>query len=68
MFRLTLRAAVVLAAALLLCAALPLTHAQDSTPFRVYLTFEDGPTRAYTPQILDILAEYDAKATFFVNG
>ncbi|MCQ3932942.1 MAG: hypothetical protein DPW16_21030 [Chloroflexi bacterium] len=40
----------------------------DSGPFRVYLTFEDGPTAAYTPQILDILAEYNAKATFFVIG
>lgn len=37
-------------------------------PFRVYLTFEDGPTDAYTPQILDILAEYGAKATFLIGG
>lgn len=43
-------------------------HAQDNAPFRVYLTFEDGPTDAYTPQILDILAEYGAAATFFPNG
>jgi peptidoglycan/xylan/chitin deacetylase (PgdA/CDA1 family) len=42
--------------------------AQLSVPFRVYLTFEDGPTDAYTPEILDILAQYNAKATFFVNG
>lgn len=68
MFRLTLRAAAAVAVVLLLNAALPNVHAQVSAPFRVYLTFEDGPTRAYTPQILDILAEYDAKATFFVNG
>lgn len=40
----------------------------NSGPFRVYITFEDGPTAAYTPQILDILAEYNAKATFFVIG
>lgn len=40
----------------------------ESALFRVYLTFEDGPTDAYTPQILDILADYNAKATFFVNG
>ncbi len=45
----------------------PEAHA-DSGPFRVYLTFEDGPTAAYTPPILDILAEYNAKATFFVIG
>lgn len=42
------------------------TH--ENALFRVYLTFEDGPTDAYTPQILDILAQYNAKATFFVNG
>lgn len=34
---------------------------------RVYLTFDDGPS-AYTAEILDILAEYDVKATFFVVG
>lgn len=32
---------------------------------RVYLTFDDGPSK-YTDDILDILAEYDVKATFFV--
>ncbi len=42
--------------------------AQGIGPFRVYLTFEDGPTDAYTPQILDILAQYDAQATFFPNA
>lgn len=31
----------------------------------VYLTFDDGPS-AQTSKILDILDEYDAKATFFV--
>ncbi len=34
----------------------------------VALTFDDGPHPRYTPMILDILAEYDAKATFFVIG
>ena len=33
----------------------------------VYLTFDDGPS-IYTDEILDILAEYDVKATFFVIG
>ena len=32
---------------------------------RVYLTFDDGPS-IYTNEILDILKEYDVKATFFV--
>ena len=34
---------------------------------KVYLTFDDGPS-IYTDDILDILAEYDVKATFFVVG
>src|SRR6185369_851709 len=43
-------------------------HAQVSIPFRVYFTFEDGPTDSYTPQILDILTQYNAKATFLIAG
>ncbi|MCQ2452479.1 MAG: polysaccharide deacetylase family protein [Oscillospiraceae bacterium] len=31
----------------------------------VYLTFDDGPGR-YTAQLLDVLAEHNVKATFFV--
>lgn len=34
---------------------------------KVYLTFDDGPSDN-TEAILDILAEYDVKATFFVVG
>lgn len=34
----------------------------------VYLTFDDGPTKEITTQILDILKEYDVKATFFSLG
>ncbi len=34
----------------------------------LYLTFDDGPVRQVTPWVLDILAEYDAKATFFCVG
>lgn len=34
---------------------------------RVYLTFDDGPTDN-TAAILDLLAEYQVKATFFVVG
>lgn len=33
-----------------------------------YLTFDDGPSKHSTPEILDILSEYDIKATFFVLG
>ena len=34
----------------------------------IYLTFDDGPTTKYTERILDLLDEYDAKATFFQVG
>lgn len=34
----------------------------------VALTFDDGPHPATTPRLLDLLAEHDAKATFFVVG
>lgn len=34
----------------------------------VYLTFDDGPHPIYTPQVLDVLARYGARATFFVLG
>jgi len=34
----------------------------------VYLTFDDGPDPVYTNQMLDVLARYNAKATFFVLG
>ncbi|MER7779482.1 polysaccharide deacetylase family protein [Streptomyces sp. NPDC096191] len=32
------------------------------------LTFDDGPHPEYTPDILDTLAKYDVRATFFVCG
>ena len=34
----------------------------------VYLTFDDGPDPNHTPLVLALLAEYNAKATFFVVG
>lgn len=34
----------------------------------VALTFDDGPNEPYTSEILDILDQYDVKATFFVIG
>ncbi|MBC8264606.1 MAG: polysaccharide deacetylase family protein [Anaerolineales bacterium] len=35
----------------------------------IYLTFDDGPIDPqWTPQVLEALAGYDAKATFFVLG
>ncbi len=35
---------------------------------RCYLTFDDGPTKNITPQILDTLRKYNVKATFFQTG
>ncbi|HMR18009.1 MAG TPA: polysaccharide deacetylase family protein [Sphingobacterium sp.] len=34
----------------------------------IYLTFDDGPIPEITPWVLDILAQYNAKATFFCVG
>ncbi|UJF35818.1 polysaccharide deacetylase family protein [Paenibacillus hexagrammi] len=34
----------------------------------IALTFDDGPHPEHTAQILDLLKQYDAKATFFVVG
>lgn len=36
-------------------------------PGTVALTFDDGPS-PFTPGILELLSQYDARATFFVNG
>lgn len=33
-----------------------------------YLTFDDGPIPEVTPQVLEILARYQVKATFFMVG
>jgi peptidoglycan-N-acetylglucosamine deacetylase len=35
---------------------------------RVALTFDDGPAPDMTPEVLDVLAEYGVRATFFVIG
>lgn len=40
----------------------------DNENKRIALTFDDGPHYKYTDEILDILSEYDVKATFFVVG
>lgn len=39
---------------------------EETTPGIIYLTFDDGPG-PYTGRILDILAKYNIKATFFVT-
>ncbi len=40
----------------------------DRNERSVYLTFDDGPVPSSTPFILDTLAQYNAKATFFMVG
>ena len=40
----------------------------DASAKVLYLTFDDGPSMRYTPQILDILKREHVQATFFVVG
>lgn len=40
----------------------------DTGEKRVFLTFDDGPTKAVTPFVLDTLKKEDVKATFFLLG
>jgi peptidoglycan/xylan/chitin deacetylase (PgdA/CDA1 family) len=38
------------------------------SPSQIALTFDDGPNPAWTPRLLDILAEHKIRATFFMVG
>lgn len=40
----------------------------DTTEKRVVLTFDDGPIPEVTPWVLDVLAHYRIRATFFMVG
>lgn len=40
----------------------------DTSEKRVALTFDDGPHPRHTPRLLDLLAEKNARATFFLVG
>lgn len=42
-------------------------YADTEDTLKVYLTFDDGPSGS-SDRILDILDDYNVKATFFVNG
>lgn len=52
------------------CLGLPVgSAASSSNPQKIVaLTFDDGPSSQYTPQILDVLKENNVHATFFVIG
>ena len=39
---------------------------RDSVNPLVYLTFDDGPNPTATPELLDVLAREDVRATFFL--
>lgn len=42
-------------------------HVSGDGSRSIYLTFDDGPCQ-YTPQVLDILDQYNVKVTFFTVG
>ena len=46
----------------------PIYRCISTTEKVIALTFDDGPHPRLTAEILDLLAAYDAKATFFVVG
>ena len=45
-----------------------LANIYSSESKRVFLTFDDGPSKGVTPRILDILKQEGIKATFFLLG
>ena len=70
------RALLCLILCLLPCFVLTVRSAHEENVYRCHgnssmkisLTFDDGPHPHYTPEILDILKEYNVKATFFLIG
>ena len=44
-----------------------ITRVETTEPV-VALTFDDGPDPMFTPRLLDVLREHDAKGTFFMVG
>lgn len=49
------------------CAAILPANAETETK-QIALSFDDGPNTYTTPQVLDVLEEYDARASFFLIG
>lgn len=45
-----------------------ITKKETATKKVVALTFDDGPNSMYTPEVLELLDRYNAKATFFCIG
>lgn len=48
--------------------SVPKTLDDSRTPMKLSLTFDNGPDIDLTPRVLDTLAEFEVKATFFVLG
>ncbi|MGP2435963.1 polysaccharide deacetylase family protein [Streptomyces sp. JW3] len=48
--------------------AASIVHASDQGTRGVNITIDDGPDPVWTPQVLDLLAEYGVKATFCMVG
>jgi peptidoglycan/xylan/chitin deacetylase (PgdA/CDA1 family) len=46
----------------------PIDSATNASGITIYLTFDDGPYAGRTDSILDTLAKYNVKATFFMEG
>ncbi len=46
----------------------PIPLVVTGTETAMYLTFDDGPHPVHTPELLDVLGRYGARATFFVLG
>ena len=44
------------------------TFTAPRRPGELALTFDDGPNPAWTPRLLDLLAEHNVRATFFMVG
>src|SRR5579859_2688201 len=65
LYRLAIISAALVTALVLFAHATP---SAASKPFRVYLTFDDGPIPGNTNVILDILEQDHVKATFFDQG
>lgn len=49
-------------------AARPQYYVDNDGPRAIALTMDDGPHPVYTPQVLEILRQYDIKATFNMIG
>lgn len=56
-----------LLATVTVCLSLTIAASAQQTKL-IAITFDDGPSNIYSPQVLDILKEKHAKATFFLVG